>query len=831
MKMITFSKLRKLALATLCACGISANAQITGSLEQYINGSYENVAVEFKMSDVAYAFDSDTTSVRTALDSLMTNGASDICTFYLVTPDGSRSTNYTQGSNGGFWVGLDGNPMSWGAGCVWFNYLSYATGTDSEGNEADEFDIVFGQYPGGISTDTIIKPKFVLAINGKEVTFDITYTVKSVPAVQEPATLLRAQLNIVGEQTTKTVRTTDAGYSATAISIPAADIIEKLGLDKSIIKGQLTQLLYTDWLNTTDNTLKDSVTNTSTANAPGWWYQRSVYGAEAGEELQGTNSPVLGAATYGNSCHMFLEFGYDEENEAITCNLGQYPGTPVAGDSVSANVYVINGDKVYKLTYIATFEAPEAQGLADMTKVGESTVNLTIYDEDSDYSTKTFESGLTDIAAALGCETSAVNWTVLQDADNLYSGSYTANNGYYVDESGFVCSWGENAAVFVEQETANDNSQLHAGLYMGLQKNVGKTYTAPIYFTNGSNYYILNVVIAVEHKELAIGQNDWTIVNKYAAPLQFVVQAEAYTGDHTAYTLTDDQLTSDLGTSTFAMYCDLADTLVTETNLYGKYSTYPCGQNGAEGIWYNETGKGCGWNGTQYIGICRDLTSGAFTLYQMPGARSVGDSWSGNMYFVDEETGKMVQVAFTVSFVDELKSSTNVGTESIVIPVKAGEETFVDIDMSKPAAALKTTIDELLNGYYAKGMTASGTYGTGVQIGTSYLYFDNNGNNADGGAISFNIAASDNGYQIIAYSSADEVAEDFKSTGKFAFEMNDSIYEYNVTFCSEAVYTGVNNVNATVNAKDGKVYDLSGRIVARPVKGLYIKNGKKFIVK
>ena len=30
---------------------------------------------------------------------------------------------------------------------------------------------------------------------------------------------------------------------------------------------------------------------------------------------------------------------------------------------------------------------------------------------------------------------------------------------------------------------------------------------------------------------------------------------------------------------------------------------------------------------------------------------------------------------------------------------------------------------------------------------------------------------------------------------------------------------------------DGRIYDLSGRVVSQPAKGLYIKGGKKYLVK
>lgn len=46
----------------------------------------------------------------------------------------------------------------------------------------------------------------------------------------------------------------------------------------------------------------------------------------------------------------------------------------------------------------------------------------------------------------------------------------------------------------------------------------------------------------------------------------------------------------------------------------------------------------------------------------------------------------------------------------------------------------------------------------------------------------------------------------------------------------DAYTTGVNSIK--VNAKnDGKIYDLSGRQISKPAHGLYIMNGKKYMVK
>ena len=47
----------------------------------------------------------------------------------------------------------------------------------------------------------------------------------------------------------------------------------------------------------------------------------------------------------------------------------------------------------------------------------------------------------------------------------------------------------------------------------------------------------------------------------------------------------------------------------------------------------------------------------------------------------------------------------------------------------------------------------------------------------------------------------------------------------------EGTTTGINAVSSSADKMDGEWYDLSGRRVAQPAKGIYVKNGKKVIVK
>lgn len=48
---------------------------------------------------------------------------------------------------------------------------------------------------------------------------------------------------------------------------------------------------------------------------------------------------------------------------------------------------------------------------------------------------------------------------------------------------------------------------------------------------------------------------------------------------------------------------------------------------------------------------------------------------------------------------------------------------------------------------------------------------------------------------------------------------------------TEPTATGIEDVQSTKNEKQSTIFDLAGRPVSRPAKGLYIVNGKKILVK
>ena len=71
------------------------------------------------------------------------------------------------------------------------------------------------------------------------------------------------------------------------------------------------------------------------------------------------------------------------------------------------------------------------------------------------------------------------------------------------------------------------------------------------------------------------------------------------------------------------------------------------------------------------------------------------------------------------------------------------------------------------------------------------------------------------------------------SAGKCWIELipTSAAHARRLSIVHEGTTTGINAVSSSADKMDGEWYDLSGRRVAQPAKGIYVKNGKKVIVK
>jgi hypothetical protein len=397
---------------------------------------------------------------------------------------------------------------------------------------------------------------------------------------------------------------------------------------------------------------------------------------------------------------------------------------------------------------------------------------------------------------------------------------------------GIACPWGSSAVVFVEPVTAGDLKTLNMGHFPGNMK-PGDEVHFNMYIVNEGKYHSLDITYRVKEKE-SEDQSGYKILASRSAVVQVIADASNYlvNGNQTTYTLTPDAVNELIGTSSPSLYCELADTITAATGeKYAPYTRYLC--TPAPGVWLGKDGQGHAWTGNAEapVGICYDLSNGQFTIYQAPGINPVGSSYKTNLYLVNEDTKDMVQVKFTIQFVSELVNYETVGEESLYLPINLDlDEMSVAFDPSKAAAALEITEEELMAGYTLRGRNDSGLFGEGFNPLENGLSFnDENGGYDENGNIHILIAKEGNGYVITTISDK-ELEEGYRKDAEMCFQIDTKRYIYHITFIDEASYTGINSISESAN-HNNKIYDLSGRVVNKPNKGVYIQNGKKYIVK
>lgn len=858
MRKITSLRVRQILLTAAAGfLSLTANAQYKQTVEQYPNKVYTPVEATFKLTDVANTLGTDTTTLRTALqtwyeegsaayDKAHADAASFEAMFQAYVDDALAPTDASgyNGNFGGIWLGSDGTIQDHGSGAVWHAESSWDGATD-------QFTISLCQFPNSLKGGESLTKKFALTYGGKTATFDLTYNILVPPTVPEPATVKRSEfatkMTKVGEAAVKATRTDVQGYDATVLKVEVADLAEKLGIDKDLLPTiDLSQMLYTYWYDTELGVAKDSLTNTSTAGAPGFWLRQTVYGQ--GEEQQGENSPYVGAAAYGDNDKIFLE-QFKLDGDSLQCNLGQYPGKLVAGDSLIAPIYLIYGDKYYQIDYTVVCEEAPAKGLAEMTNVGNLDLNFEFSQLNGNYEVIYKDIDIEPIMAALGIEDKGlINFKVLKDEETFYPGNTNASPyGYWLSPEGYLTSWqNKDASPFFVTWSATDTPEkIGVGLFPPLQSEGGKTFKGVVYYVVNDKYYTITLNSSVTEKEQA-PHSEWEVVATKKIAKQIIAGSDYFNNpnNQTSYSLTPAECEEILGTSSPALYCDLADSLKVDGKLYSPASVYRC--DPAPGVWLGANGQGHGWANSDEapIGICwlqsdaYGLKAGDFAICNAPGnTKKAGDSYTATLYLVNEETNKMIKLDFNIAFVSELKSAETVGTQNVAT-YSAESDTPLEIDLNAAATALGVSVDDLVNdetGYF-KVMTPSGVFTNTDVTPSAGVTFNENGDysGADGdGTFGIQYIEGEDGEegQFVVYQAKTPSTDAWDVTITFGFEVNDKMYVYNVRILDENTFTtGIKDINSDKTAKSGKIYNLQGMEVSAPVKGqIYIQNGKKFV--
>ena len=808
--------MKKLLVAVACLLtGIQANAQFSAEAAQYPTTDYSASAYQFQLSAIAATLDTDAATLTDAISTYITSDVPDPILFYAVV-DGEDVpwAAATEAEAHGFWMNADGVPVGWGDNARFYAYPNI----DDAAN--DNLFFYCGQMPGTMQAGDVAKATLKLKFNGKEATFALTLNVIDKPEFNVPEpTLLEAGLNIVGQQEKVIEQFPRGDYSSDLVKVDIKDALNLLGIDNKVgMAENVGKVIYTTQYNSADVELgggmkKDSLTNTPTANGHGFWY-RAVQNAEGQEDGE------VAATGWGDSDKFFMEsYSYNAEDDSLSCYLGQYPGSCKDNETWFAYVYIIYGPNAYRIKYtLKLIEQESGSGMANYTKLGEEDV-VAEQEPLSDWGSVQVRPDLEKISQTLGCEVSALGLVALDDKDNF--GNSTANNGgWWFTEDGYVIAYA-NGAFYIEPATANDYSVLNVG-HKPNTRQVGDELHASLYFTNETNYYQYNVTLKIVEPQLVV-YNFESVANR-----TFAVQ-QLLDNNYTMFELGNiavEDIEGLIGTANPVLYGLNIDSVAVVKGTYSK--AWSCDPN--PGFWLNKEGRVSTWGDANSImGIV--YADGLFRGCQKPNLPAVGDVFATQLFLVNEETEKMITVNINISFVETLEQKNEVGSETIYLPVTQ-DGMDIEIDLSNAATALEVSVDDLLNSsnYYLRGM-ANGVYGEGKNCEDG-LSFNPDGSYDGYGNMYFSIAK-DGDKTILSIASNDPVADDYSADGQFCFEVNNNQYVFYAKFLSLAKYNEMNGIAGitTNDTANGIIYDLQGRVVKNPNKGVYITNGKKFIVK
>jgi hypothetical protein len=244
-------------------------------------------------------------------------------------------------------------------------------------------------------------------------------------------------------------------------------------------------------------------------------------------------------------------------------------------------------------------------------------------------------------------------------------------------------------------------------------------------------------------------------------------------------------------------------------------------------------GHNIGWSGNARVGVSISQPSGHFALMQYENSINLGDVFRFPLFLVNEENGKMVTFNFTYSIVESVVEIEEVGSEDIVLPVSADDDgASATIDLSDVLKAFDITLDALANGQYLHGITADGTYGSGVSLYDGLAFTNSGVCVTEDPFMFFDAELNEDGKSITVTTCATaDVADDYSAIGTVCFLIEGKRYVLNVKFVSETVFTGITENRTVPHTSLSAVYDLQGRKVVKTQRGLYIQNGRKYMVK
>lgn len=647
-------------MSVMLMSSMLAKAQFKAEITSDPEDGYYSGSQTYSPAEVATALGVDEATLQT----LISNGGA----VYIKTADG-KSNSYT-GNPNEFWMNASGVPQGYSDnGSCWYAGLYYNAAGTNEAGEATEasVSISVGQMPkyfSKIYEASDLKCTFILVSESKEATFDISLHVNAAAEPTcGPSTNKFSELEIVKSCNMTLPYTQGKKYENKIDSISAEGIADALGVAEADLIASLSDMIMTRSMSTDDSgssTFSDDLVVAPFAT-DGWFGRYSSFDESTGEEaVYQQNGPKGWSAGCTFYLHeMKIADGY------FFITHGQYDGTLVSGDKDYADIYIVNGTKAVKVTIGVDVEEAEVHPAEEMQIVGTASVDLESY-IDANYVSKFVTFDIDDILSKLGCE------SVESIIQYQYAGETTfadvSNYDYWLNEQGYAESWGKTACAQLKPEALAEGKfrvlQM-PDVYAEITEKVGP-FPLKYALAYGANVYNLTVNYYVKPEEKKGDDFVYTKKGSDAIIKQFVPNSVKYDGaEKTELDL--DYIEKLIGTKDFKIYSDalVTDSTTQETSLQWS-SAYNC--TPAPGFWFGSDTKEnadkqnvvyiTNWGSSCSFGFT--YNAGVITWYEVEDSRSSGESFSSNIYLVNESTGDYVKYLLNISFVDEVESEAEV---------------------------------------------------------------------------------------------------------------------------------------------------------------------------
>ncbi len=200
-------------------------------------------------------------------------------------------------------------------------------------------------------------------------------------------------------------------------------------------------------------------------------------------------------------------------------------------------------------------------------------------------------------------------------------------------------------------------------------------------------------------------------------------------------------------------------------------------------------------------------------------------------------TGKRIQYNVTATWVRSIVKAAEVGSQDLVLAARAADGVSADeieFDITPIADSLGLSIEEFNELAEWKAVTTTGAITADNYIEPDGFAFTADGRTTDTGEEVFYAGYNADEGTFNSYVIDDaNIETDYTATIYVYYESKRYTLNIVVTKDPDAYKdaTGINAIAGNKAADNDAIYDLSGRVVKNPTKGIYIKHGKKYMVK